>query len=112
MPAVSAAADRATDSGGVETPALAGFAASGSGYLKSLGHALTSNAVPPPAPAGQRVRALEDALDRLRQGATRPIASHEAERIFTLAFAIQELSRDYAEVARLFSGPGGRDGQG
>jgi hypothetical protein len=59
------------------------------------------------------VRALEDALDRLRQGgATRPIASHEAERIFTLAFAIQELSRDFAEVARLFSGPGGENGQG
>lgn len=94
-------------------PALAAFAASGSDYLKSLGHALTSNAVPPPAPAGERVRALEDALDRLRQGgATRPIASREAERIFTLAFAIQELSRDFAEVARLFSGPGGENGQG
>jgi hypothetical protein len=68
--------------------------------------------VPPPAPAGERVRALEVALDRLRQGgATRPLASHEAERIFTLAFAIQELSRDLTEVARLFSGPSGSNGQ-
>ena len=49
---------------------------------------------------------LDEALRRLReQGATRPLKSRQAERVFTLAFAVQELSRNFAEVAELFSGP-------
>jgi hypothetical protein len=54
----------------------------------------------------ERARALEEALRRLRQqGATRPLASPQVERIFTLAFAVRELSRDLDEVAGLVSGP-------
>jgi hypothetical protein len=49
----------------------------------------------------------------LRQrGATRPLESDQAGRVFTLAFAVQELGRNFAEVADLFSGPSAtRDGR-
>jgi hypothetical protein len=33
------------------------------------------------------------------------LESSQAERVFTLAFAVQELSRNFDEVAGLFSSP-------
>ena len=63
-------------------------------------------------PVAERVRALDDAVRRLRDGdAARPLPMDQAERIFTLTFAIQELSRDVDEVARRFSAPDAGDGQ-
>lgn len=88
-------------------PALNAFAATGSAYLKSLGAALAKNRTPA-APEGtlERVQELEEALRRLRrQGAFGSSDSSQTERIFTLAFAVQELSRNFCEVAALFSGP-------
>jgi hypothetical protein len=89
-------------------PALQAFAATGSAYLQALGEALTKNAPPPPPhPTRERVQELDQALRSLRRrGLTRPLDSRQAKRVFTLAFAVQESSRDFDEVAALFSGPG------
>ena len=88
-------------------PELQGMAALGGAYLGKLGEAVAGNAPPPePRSVSEQARALEAALNRLRQqGATRPLASPEVERIFTLAFAVRELSRNLGEVAGVFSGP-------
>jgi uncharacterized membrane protein YccC len=88
-------------------PVLQEVASAGDDYLKSLARALESNApAPPTGPFGERVQELNAALARLRQrGATRPLEGREAARIFTLAFAVQELHRHVQGVAALFSGP-------
>ncbi len=94
-------------------PELENLAAIGGAYLGKLGEALAGNApAPEPRVVCEQARALEAALHRLRQqGATRPLASRQVERIFTLAFAVQELSRNLHEVAGLFSGPSARHRQ-
>jgi uncharacterized membrane protein YccC len=91
-------------------PRLKAFAEVGGDYLRSLSEALESDLPPPsPEPSGEQIEKLNETLGSLRRrGATRPLESREAARIFTLAFAVQELGRNFAEIAGLFSRPGDR----
>ncbi|WP_119461246.1 FUSC family protein [Rhodospirillaceae bacterium SYSU D60014] len=72
-------------------------------YLADLGEAIASGDRPdPPELVHQRLEALQAALEEIRrERVTVPLPGQEAERVFTLIFAFDQLNQDIADLARL-----------
>jgi uncharacterized membrane protein YccC len=83
-------------------PVLNELAQQSADYLQACGAALTSGGEPPSIAPIEAIFAKHDAeLSALRQdGFTRPLPSHEVERIFALGFALEGLHRHLVDLQR------------
>ena len=77
-------------------PALRALSDAFCGYIADLGGAVERGEAPPRQDAlRERLRTLDAAIEAMRRdGATRPLPSAEAERVFALSFAMRQLARD------------------
>ena len=83
-------------------PLLASLAAGASDYLRQSASALRSRRSPPPLdPITTTLEAYTSEIAVLRnQGLTRSLSSSEVERLFALGFALEQLHRNFADLAR------------
>jgi hypothetical protein len=81
---------------------LARIACTTADYLRGLGAALTKHrAAPSPGAVEAALRGYADELAALRrEGTTNSLSGDAAERIFALAFALEQLGRDLDRLAR------------
>jgi hypothetical protein len=78
------------------------MSASASHYLHECATALRSRRSPPPLDrVTTALEAYASAIAVLRnQGLTRSLSSSEVERLFALGFALEQLHRNFADLAR------------
>ncbi len=83
-------------------PRLAGLAAEASKFLRGCATALTQRRNPPSLdPMDIALQAyVAEVVDMRRQGLTRALSIEEAERVFTLAFALEQLYRNFSDLER------------
>jgi hypothetical protein len=81
-------------------PRLAAIGRAGSDHLKACGMALASRH-PPPSPAELEqafVAALTEIKALRREGFTRELTDEAVGRFFTLAFALEEMRRNFRDL--------------
>jgi hypothetical protein len=83
-------------------PLLARLGAGASDYLRESATALRLRRSPPPLdPITTAFEAYTSEIVALRnQGLTRSLSSSEVERLFALGFALEQLNRNFADLAR------------
>jgi uncharacterized membrane protein YccC len=83
-------------------PLLERLGASASEYLRGSAGALRSRCSPPPLdPITTALEAYTFEIAAVRhQGLTRSLSSSEVERLFALGFALEQLHRNFADLAR------------
>ncbi|HZZ62856.1 MAG TPA: FUSC family protein [Roseiarcus sp.] len=95
-------------------PALDHLASVASAFLIGSATALAQGRAPPPLePVETALGAYEAEIAALRkEGLTRPLTSGEAERLFALGFALEQLRGNFADLAQIIQerarGGGGR----
>jgi uncharacterized membrane protein YccC len=91
-------------------PALEALSNEACSYFQKLGNSIESNEAPPrPQAMRDKLDALDKSLDAFRRQDD-SLPSSTAERVFSLAFGLEELARNFDEVGHLFS-DGGREPQ-
>ncbi|HEV7371906.1 FUSC family protein [Arenibaculum sp.] len=83
---------------------LDAFATAACAYLEQLGASVSEGrALPAADQVKGRLRALDDRLAELqRRGEADALPTHAMERVFALAFALEELAGNFDEIADLF----------
>jgi uncharacterized membrane protein YccC len=83
-------------------PLLTRLGADASEFLRGSAAAVVLRRRPPSLQAvDASLKAYDSAIDSLRsEGLTRALSSGEIERLFTLGFALEQLHRDFADLAR------------
>ncbi len=83
-------------------PLIARVAATASEFLRESATALVEHRDPPPlAPAYAALTAFDSEVVALRsEGLTRALSTDEVERLFALGFALDQLFRDFADLAQ------------
>jgi hypothetical protein len=83
-------------------PPLTRVGKDASQYLRASGNALELGRLPPPLQAFEAsLKAYDSEVASLRtEGLTRTLSSGEVERLFALGFALDQLHRNFADLAR------------
>ncbi len=83
-------------------PRLAALAAEASRFLRGCATALTRRRNPPSLDAmdGALQAYVSEVVAMRREGLTRALSIEEAERVFTLAFALEQLYRNFSDLER------------
>ena len=83
-------------------PLIARVAATASEFLRESATALVEHRDPPLlAPGNAALTAFDSEVVALRsEGLTRPLSTDEVERLFALGFALDQLFRDFADLAQ------------
>jgi uncharacterized membrane protein YccC len=83
-------------------PQLAALAAEASTFLRGCATSLTQRRNPPPLDAmdGALQAYVSQVVEMRREGSTRALSIEEAERVFTLAFALDQLYRNSSDLER------------
>jgi uncharacterized membrane protein YccC len=83
-------------------PHLAPLGAEGSKFLRGCATALARRRNPPPLDGmdGALQAYVSEVVEMRREGLTRALSIEEAERVFTLAFALEQLYRNFSDLDR------------
>jgi hypothetical protein len=83
-------------------PRLTQFGMEASKFLRGCATALTRRRNPPPLDAmNTALRAyVSEVMAMRREGLTRALSIEEAEQVFTLAFALEQLYRNFSDLER------------
>jgi uncharacterized membrane protein YccC len=83
-------------------PQLTALAAEASKFLRGCATALARRRNPPALDAmdGALQAYVSDVVEMRREGLTRALSIEEAERVFTLAFALEQLYRNFSDLDR------------
>jgi uncharacterized membrane protein YccC len=83
-------------------PLIASVGAEASKFLRGTASALVQDRRPPPLePVEASLKANQIEVESLRsEGLTRPLSTSEVERLFALGFALEQLCRNFADLAQ------------
>jgi hypothetical protein len=83
-------------------PRLTELAAEATKFLRGSATALTRRRNPPPLDAMDAALQsyVSEVVSMRREGLTRALSIEEAERVFTLAFALEQLYRNFGDLER------------
>ena len=83
-------------------PRLAGLGSEASNFLRGCATALTRRRNPPPLDGMDAALQayVSEVVAMRREGLTRALSIEEAERVFTLAFALEQLYRNFSDLER------------